>query len=93
MRTKLYWDRESRQWVEFEPRLDPRVHLINDNMECRSQATGKMFTSKSQYRSDLKARGLIEVGNERASAMHFDKPAPFDVSNDLRRAASERGGY
>lgn len=92
MRTKLYWDRETRQWVEFEPRIGPKVHIIDDNMECRSQATGKMFTSKSEYRKDLKARGKIEVGNERA-ALAFQKPAPLDVSNDLRRAASERGGY
>ena len=40
--------------------------IISDTIEpFRNMATGEMFSSKSRYRADLKARELIEVGNDR----------------------------
>lgn len=39
--------------------------VISDTIDgFRSMADGQMYDSKSRYRADLRARGLIEVGND-----------------------------
>ncbi len=55
-------------------------YVQSDTMDpIRSMADGKMYDSKSRYRSDLRARGLIEVGNE----MHA--PAKMPGAPPLRQ--------
>lgn len=39
-------------------------HVVSDGCELRSMADGAVYTSKAAYRADLRARGLIEVGND-----------------------------
>lgn len=64
--------------------------IISDTIEpFRSHADGNIYSSKSRYRADLRARGLIEVGNEKVER----KPTPSrPVSHDLRRAWQQLGG-
>jgi hypothetical protein len=64
--------------------------IISDTIEpFRSHADGKIYSSKSRYRADLKARGLIEVGNEKVER----RPTPMrPVGPDLRRAYQQLGG-
>jgi hypothetical protein len=48
---------------------EARFYVQSDTIAAfQSMADGKMYDSKSRYRADLKARGLIEVGNENRTA-------------------------
>jgi hypothetical protein len=65
---------------------------ISDSVEIQSQADGKYYTSKSKYRADLRARGLVEVGDDKS----FHDRAPVDpgealppVEHDVARAIAE----
>lgn len=56
---------------------EARFYVQSDTIEpFRSMADGKMYGSKSKYRADLKARGLIEVGNDPQIAA----PKPRDLA-------------
>lgn len=84
MRQRLYWHKETSSWEPIPPVSAQRVHLISDDMDyLQSQATGKRFTSKSKYRADLKARGMIEVGNEKLE--HRMDPIRTNIADDLAR--------
>ena len=64
-------------WVErrlFSPRIGVGPSIITDSIEVRSMANGQVYDSKSQYRADLKARGLVELGNEQ-----LKRPPPEPV--------------
>jgi hypothetical protein len=60
----------------FAPRGDdPRFHVISDTIEpFRSMADNRIYDSKSRYRRDLKARGLVEVGNENITQRRVELP-------------------
>ena len=75
-------------WVDSPPVAARAVHIINDDCEIISQATGQPFTSKERYRADLRARGLVELGNDRIPPKEF-KPTP--VGDTLRRVAAQKG--
>lgn len=62
-----------------------KVYVQQDTMEpIRSMADGKMYDSKSAYRRDVKARGLIELGNETIKEPKRD--IPEGLRNDIREA-------
>lgn len=65
-----------------EQAQDPRFYVQSDTIEpFRSMADNRMYDSKSRYRADLKARGMIEVGNEVVE----HRPAPMPpVKQTLR---------
>lgn len=66
-----------------------RVHVLSDDAVIKSQFDGKVYTSKARYRAEMKARGLIEVGNERREF----EPKPYEppsFEHDIRRVLSER---
>jgi len=66
------------------------LHIISDTMApIRSMADGRMYDSKSVYRNDLKARGLIEVGNERVERRPVQAPP---VRQHMRDAIRQLGG-
>lgn len=67
---------------------DARVHVISDNCEFKSMADGKVYTSKSRYRADLKARGLVEVGTD-TSWRRRPTIDQSDVKTDIRRAIEQ----
>ena len=67
-----------------------RIHIIGDHHEpFRSQADGRIYDSKSKYRADIKARGLDEVGNERAAFMRREEPKQDSIADDLARTFAE----
>lgn len=69
---------------------DAGFHIISDTMEpIRSMADGKMYDSKSRYRGDLRARGLVEVGNERMTQAPTARPP---VRDTLRQTYRQLGG-
>lgn len=71
----------------------PRPYVINDGCEFVSQADGQVYTSKSRYRSDLKARGLVEVGNDSSWQSAPAAPDPVGllppVEQDIKQAIAE----
>lgn len=63
---------------------DAGFYVQTDTIDAfRSMADGKIYDSKSQYRRDLKARGLVEVGNDRVERR---PTAPPPVRDALRQA-------
>lgn len=63
---------------------DPRFYVQSDAIDAfQSMADGRMYDSKSQYRRDLRARGLVEIGNERIE----QKPVPLPPVRDTLRQA------
>lgn len=69
---------------------DAGFYIVSDNIDAfRSMADGKMYDSKSQYRSDLKARGLVELGNEQPKGPRNEMRP---VRDDLRRSLQQLRG-
>ena len=66
------------------------VYVISDTMDpIISMADGKPYDSKSRYRADLRARGLIEVGNDRIERRPVQAPP---VRQHMREALRQLGG-
>lgn len=72
---------------------DAAPYVIGDDLPgggCVHPSTGKMMDSKSKFRAETRARGLVEVGNDvRLPRRPIDIGSPRD---DIRRAISELGG-
>lgn len=72
---------------------EARFHIISDTIEpFQAMHTGEVFSSKSRYRQDLKARGYIEVGNENRTAK---PPPPVDrasIRKSIRDSYQQLGG-
>ena len=72
---------------------DPHFYVISDTMDpTRHMATGRMHTSKSEFRKDTRAAGCIEYGNETAHLTKPRKPVPLDRAKrreDIRRTIYE----
>jgi hypothetical protein len=69
---------------------EARFYVISDTMApIRSMADGRMHDSKSVYRRELKARGCIEIGNERVERRHTPLPP---IRDDLRRTYQQLKG-
>lgn len=85
---KLYWDDEARDWLPQPPKKYRNLHIIGDECELKSHADGKVYTSKARYREALRARGMIEIGNERLPPPKFK---PTSVEDTFRRVAWEKG--
>ena len=66
--------------------------VINDNLDyVRSQADGKIYTSKRQLRAEYRAHGVVEVGNENPGAhraLPDRKKHHREVSDAVDRAVS-----
>lgn len=56
----------------------PRPYIQSDTCEFVSMASGETVTSKAKYRDDLRARGLVEVGNESFNAAPTYEPEAVD---------------
>lgn len=87
-----YWDPVEKVWSDA-PRLaapsGPAV--ISDAAEpFRSHADGKTYDSKSAYRRELRARGYVELGNDRPNPHRHREEMP-SVEASVIRAFEERG--
>lgn len=70
--------------------LNAGPYIATDGMDpIRSMADGKMYDSKSAYRRELKARGCVELGNDRQ-----ERAEPKPVGNlhaDIAQAMKQHG--
>jgi len=63
---------------------DAGFYIQSDTMDpIRSMADRRMYDSKSRYRADLKARGMIEVGNSKVES----RPTPLSSPREALRQA------
>ena len=70
----------------YANKTQSRIHLISDVMEpVKSMADGKMYDSKSRYRAELRARDMVEVGNERVESPTYEPPS---AAKELAEALS-----
>lgn len=99
MKRRYRWDYKTAKLVEIAPDAQaPQAqshYVIKDETEpFVSQADGRVYTSKSSYRKELKARGLIEVGNEKGylqSATKAPNVPTREYVDTIKRSAREIG--
>lgn len=64
--------------------------MVSDSIApFQSMADGRFYDSKSAYRKDLKARGLVELGNDQVKRSTTPMPS---VRQDMKRAIEQLGG-
>lgn len=86
---RLYYIPETREFVPAE-KLPPRESgpvVIQDSCDpFLSHADGKIYESKSAYRRELKARGLVELGNDQIKprAREVDRSIERDLAKVMR---------
>ena len=81
MRRRFIW-RDGRFVEVFRQKPRPRIHVISDShTPFRSMADGRVYDSKSAYRADLKARGMVELGNDEITPT--DRYEPGDIAQDV----------
>ncbi|MDQ0558692.1 hypothetical protein QO004_000467 [Rhizobium mesoamericanum] len=59
----------------------PSPHFVSDTIEIRSMHDGQFYTSKSKLRSEYRAHGVEEIGNE--------QPRPIEKPKADRKAIHE----
>lgn len=67
----------------------PSPHFISDSIEIQSMHDGQIYTSKSRLRSEYKAHGVIEIGNEKQPALTPYKADRKAIRAELRKTYSE----
>jgi hypothetical protein len=71
---RYIWD--GKHWVPRENYASPvqaGPSIIRDETDAfTSMADGQVYTSKSSYRRELKAHGMVEYGNDRDSGRKIE---------------------
>lgn len=83
-----------RKIVKAEPKRSdiPAPMIIGDHIEpVQSMASGKMYDSKSALRSEYKAMGFVEVGNDaaRLQPKPKEKPDRTSIRDSVKKAAAQ----
>jgi len=64
--------------------------FISDEMPAtRHMCNGKLYTSKKKFRDETRARGCVEIGNEKEHVLKPRKPRKLDRKqrrDDIKRA-------
>ena len=92
MRTRFRWDRDLECLVEvgrsnYFEECGTAPAVISDDVGAgvnglRHMPSGKMIDSKSGHRRETKARGLVEVGNDRMASQK-PRPHPDDYMREV----------
>ena len=92
--THIYYDPATGDWSETRPgaKAAAQHSVISDEIEKPFFGYGKVQTSKSRWRRELKARGRIEVGNERAAFDERPAAPNVDVRGELARVLRNSSG-
>lgn len=67
----------------------PAPHFISDAIEIQSMHDGNMYTSKSKLRSEYRAHGVEEIGNEKPKPVETPKTDRKEIREELRRVYAE----
>lgn len=70
-------------------------YVISDNLEVigglngvQSMADGRFYTSKAKMRADYRARGVVEMGNDKPAPLRKPKPDRRKIKEAVQRAIS-----
>lgn len=69
----------------------PAPTVIGDSIELKSMVDGKVYTSKAALRASYRAKGYVEVGNERLDPPAKPKPNRKAIRDSAARALSQVG--
>jgi hypothetical protein len=70
------------------------IATISDSLEnygligVQNQADGRHYTSKAKLRADYRARGMIEMGNDKQAPFKRPKPDRKEIRDAIRKAAN-----
>ncbi|MBX5157034.1 hypothetical protein HJB88_21160 [Rhizobium sp. NZLR5] len=67
----------------------PSPHFVSDSIDIQSMHDGKHYTSKARLRSEYRAAGVEEIGNEKPRPIEKPKTDRSEIRNDLRRIYTE----
>jgi len=74
-------------WQQNGP---PQINLQDETESFVSHADGKRYTSKRKYRDELKARDMVEIGDERGAFEDLgkvdEKAAEQELKETINRA-------
>ena len=89
------WPDNHREWIPDNRNYELSApSVINDNLDyIQGQHDGKRYTSKREYRKELRRKGFVEVGNENPGAhrvKHDRKAHKATVLDTVRRAAAQQ---
>ncbi len=66
--TRYVWSREQGRWVPAAAEPRARVQIVNRDAPfedgIRSMADGRRYRSRRAWDEHLKARGMVEIGND-----------------------------
>jgi hypothetical protein len=87
MRIRYRYDPATDKVVEAH-QVTPRsggVFVISDTMDAVAHpSTGKVYDSKSRFRAETRARGLVEVGNDKIPD-RVDRSLPGGLRDEMSR--------
>lgn len=92
MDRELYiWDKKRKKLVPYgEHEKEPLHYVIADDMApLKHPANGRYYTSKSKFRDETRARGLIEIGTENI----VDRRPPVDYEAARKRKQAVIDAY
>lgn len=86
-------DNHMPEQFDLETELNVCRNFISDNLESigglngiQSMADGKFYTSKAKLRADYRARGMIEMGNDKAKPISKPKPDRRKIKEAVQKA-------
>lgn len=67
----------------------PAPHYVSGSIEIQSMHDGQMYTSKAKLRSEYRAHGVEETGNEQPRPIEKPKADRKAIRNELRKTYAE----
>ncbi len=67
----------------------PAPNFISDAIDIQSMHDGQRYTSKAKLRSEYRAHGVEEIGNEKPKPIEKPKTDRTSIRNELRRVHAE----
>ncbi|PDT19505.1 hypothetical protein [Rhizobium hidalgonense] len=67
----------------------PAPHFVSDSIDIRSMHDGRHYTSKAKLRSEYRAAGVEEIGNEKPRPIEKPKTDRNEIRKELRRVYAE----
>ncbi|ARM87410.1 hypothetical protein RHEC894_CH01071 [Rhizobium sp. CIAT894] len=67
----------------------PAPHFVSDSIDIRSMHDGRHYTSKAKLRSEYRAAGVEEIGNEKPRPIEKPTTDRNEIRKELRRVYAE----
>ncbi|EJB03761.1 hypothetical protein Rleg9DRAFT_2598 [Rhizobium leguminosarum bv. trifolii WSM597] len=67
----------------------PAPHFVSDSIDIQSMHDGRHYTSKAKLRSEYRAAGVEEIGNEKPRPIEKPTTDRNEIRKELRRVYAE----